>query len=138
MGHDLTDGENEIESALCNESVHLCWPRIVQLAFRLFVDIFRRHFAEGLDVGAPIVNAEKFLRHGSKHSCDLFVLHGGMRAKSRQNRLQPIAVILPRVARQVAGAGMNPALIWRYDDYAAPLSKFGKTLQQQSAQVIQS
>ena len=31
MGHDLADGENEIESALRNEPVHLRGPRVISL-----------------------------------------------------------------------------------------------------------
>src|ERR1035438_5978829 len=36
MGHDLADGENEIESAAGDELVDLCGPCVGQLAFRLF------------------------------------------------------------------------------------------------------
>src|SRR4029077_1909738 len=93
--HDLADGENQIESALRNEPVHLRRPRIVQLAFRLLADELRRDLAQSLDVGSPVMDVEYLLRNSTKHSRDLIGLHGSMRAKSGQNRLQPVAVILP-------------------------------------------
>jgi len=46
MGHDLTDGEDEIEATIRNQSVHLRRPSIVELAFRLFQNEFCRDFAE--------------------------------------------------------------------------------------------
>src|ERR1700675_2934813 len=110
VGHDLTDGENQIETALRNQPIHLGRPRIVQLAFRLLVDELRRDLAESLNVGSPVMHAEKLYRNSAKHSCDLLGSHGSMRAKSWQNGLQPAAVMLPRVARQLARAGMYTAL----------------------------
>src|ERR1700734_1399150 len=44
--HDLADRENEIEAAMRNEPVHLCRPRIVQLAIRLLADELRRNLPE--------------------------------------------------------------------------------------------
>jgi hypothetical protein len=38
MGHDLADGENQIEAAPRDELVDLRRPRITQLAFRLLAD----------------------------------------------------------------------------------------------------
>src|ERR1700745_3547655 len=113
---------------MCNQPVHLRRPRIVQLAFRLLVDEFRWNLAQGLGVGSPVMHAEKLLWHGAKHSRDLIGPHGRMCAKSGQNRLQPVAVILPRVARQVARAGMYAALIGRYSEYAISWPQLGKTL----------
>src|SRR5882724_8561413 len=132
---DLADGENEIEVALCDEPVHLRRPCIVQLAFRLLVDEFRRNLAQSFDVGSPVMHAEKLLRHGAEHSSDLFRLHGRMGAKSGQNRLQPVAVIHPRVARQVAGAGVHAALVGRYNEHAASLSKLHQTFHKQAVQL---
>jgi len=68
------------------------------------MDEFRRNLAEELDIRAPVVDAEKFLRHRSEHSRDLFGLHSSMRTQSRQNRLKVVAKIFPRVARQIARA----------------------------------
>src|SRR6266404_5161818 len=135
MRHDLTDRENQVETALCNQPIYLGRPRIVQLAFRLLVDELRRDLAESLNVGSPVMHSEKLCRHGAKHSRDLLGLHGSMRAKSRQNPLQPFAVILPRVARQVAGAGMYTALIGRYNEHAISLPQLRQTADKQILQL---
>src|SRR5258708_13913985 len=127
MRHDLADRENQIETALCNQPIHLGRPRIVQLAFRLLVDELRRDLAESLHAGSPVMHSEKLCRHGAKHSRDLLGLHGSMRAKSGQNRLQPVAVMLPRVARQVARAGMYTALIGWYNEHAISLPQLRQT-----------
>jgi len=58
MRHNLADRENEIESAVGDELVDLRGPCVVELAFRLFADELRWHFAQCLDVGAPVVNLE--------------------------------------------------------------------------------
>src|SRR5258708_33495642 len=135
MGHDLTDRENQIETALRNQPIHLGRPRIVQLAFRLLMDELRRHLAERLNVGSPVMHSEKLYRHGAKHARDLLGLHGSMRAKSRQNRLQPVAIILPRVARQVARAGMYTAFIGRYNEHAISLPQLRQTAYKQIPQL---
>src|SRR6266404_1676564 len=135
VGHDLTDRENQIETALRNQPVHLGRPRIVQLAFRLLVDELRRDLAESFHAGSPVMHSEKLCRHGAKHSRDLLGLHGSMRAKSGQNRLQPVAVMLPRVARQVARAGMYTALIGRYNEHAISLSQLRQTAHKQILQL---
>src|SRR5207245_3095359 len=127
--------ENQIESALRDQPIYLGRPRIVQLAFRLLVDELRRDLAESLNVGSPVMHSEKLCRHGAKHSRDLLGLHGSMRAKSRQNRLQPVAVMLPRVARQVARAGMYTAFIGRYNEHAISLSQLRQTVHKQILQL---
>src|SRR5207253_6062720 len=71
MRHDLTDRENQIESALSDQPIYLGWPRIVQFAFRLLMDELRRDLAESLNVGSPVMHSEKLCRHGAKHSRDL-------------------------------------------------------------------
>src|SRR5580704_546095 len=131
VGHDLADRENEIETAMRNQSVHLCRPRIVELAFRLLVDEFGWNLAEGRDVGAPVMHPEKLYRHGAKHPRDLLGLHGSVCAESRQNRLEPVAEILPGVAREVASAGMHAALIRWHDENPVPFPKLRQTLHQQ-------
>src|SRR6266404_1436041 len=135
MRHDLTDRENQIESALSDQPIYLGRPRIVQLAFRLLVDELRRDLAESLNVGSPVMHSEKLCRHGAKHSRDLLGLHGSMRAKSRQNRLQPAAIMLPRVARQVARPGMYAALIGRYNEHAISLPQLRQTAHKQILQL---
>jgi hypothetical protein len=64
-------------------------------------------------------------------------MHRTMRAEGRQNRLELVAEILPRVARQVAGAGMHAALIWWHDENPAPFSKLRKTFHKQIVQLLQ-
>src|ERR1035437_7497418 len=118
MRHNLPDGKNKIEAAMRNQPVHLRRPRIVQLAFRLLVDEVRRNLAEGLDIGSPVVDVKEFLRHGPEHSLNLLGLHGGVCAKRRQNRLHPITVVFPRIARQFAGARMRAALVGRHGEHA--------------------
>src|ERR1700692_4050636 len=133
--YDLADRENEIETAVRNETIYLRWPRVVQLAFGLLVDELGRDLAESLDVGSPVVGAEERLRHGAKHSRDLLGLHSSMGAQSRQYCLHPVAIILPRVARQIAGAGMYAALIGWHNEHAISLPQFGKILRKQLLQL---
>jgi len=64
-------------------------------------------------------------------------MHRSMRAEGRQNRLELVAEILPRVARQVAGAGMHAALIRWHDENPVAFSKLRKTFHQQIAQLLQ-
>jgi hypothetical protein len=51
-----------------------------------------------------------------------------MRAESWQNRLQLVAVILPRVARHIAGTEVHAAVIGRHGQHAASWSKLRQTL----------
>src|SRR5260370_535555 len=135
LGHDLADREHQIETALRNPPIHLGRPRIVQLAFRLLMDELRRYLAESLNVGSPVMHSEKLYRHGAKHARDLVRWHGSMGAKSRENRLQPVAVILPRVMRQVARAGMYTALIGRYNKHAISSPHLRQTAHKQILQL---
>ena len=137
VGHDLADGENQIEAALRNQPIHLGRPRIVQLAFRLLADEFRRDLAESLNVGSPVMHAKKLFRDRAKHSRDLLRLHRSMRAESRQNRLESVAVILPRVAREVTGTRMHAALIRWHDENPVALSELRKTFHQQIVQPLE-
>src|SRR5579863_10449661 len=137
MGHDLADGENEIEVAMHNEPVYLCRPRIVQLAFRLLADELGRDLAKGLDVRTPIMHAEKLCRHGAKNSCELLRFHRSMRAEGRQDRLEPVAEIFPGEACQVAGARMHAALIRWHDENPVAFSKLHKTFHEQIVQLLQ-
>ena len=71
VGHDLADGEDQVEAALRDEPVDLRRPRIIQLAFRLLADELGRNLAQRLDVGAPVMDAEEILRHVAEHVRDL-------------------------------------------------------------------
>src|ERR1700730_4471388 len=64
MRHDLADRQNEIKPSMSDEPVHLCRPRIIQLAFGLLVNKPGWDLAEGLDVGTPVMHAKKLCRHG--------------------------------------------------------------------------
>ncbi len=123
VGHDLANGENQVEAALSNQPVHLRRPRVVQLAFRLLADKFRRNLAQSLNIGSPVMHAKKLLRYYAEHSLDLIGLHGGMCAEGGQHRLQPITVEFPCVTRQVAGAGVHAAVVGRNDEDAVPWSQ---------------
>ena len=60
-----------------------------------------------------------------------------MRAEGRQDRLEPVAVILPGIARQVAGARMYAALIrWHHENPVA-FSQLRKTFHEQIVQLLQ-
>jgi hypothetical protein len=54
-----------------------------------------------------------------------------MRAESGENRLQPVAIKLPRVARQIAGALVHATVVGWYDEYTISSSEFRKALYQQ-------
>src|SRR5438045_2870815 len=81
------------------------------------------------------MNTEQFARHGAKHSRDLAGLHGGMRPEGRQDCLQMVSVIFPRVSRQVAGAGMNAALVRWHNQYAVSLPELCEAPAQQAWQL---
>ena len=99
------------------------------------MDELRRDLAESLNVGSPVMHSEKLCRHGAKHSRDLLGLHGSVRTESRQNGLQPVAVILPRVAGQVARAGVYTALIGRDNEHAISLPQLRQTAHNQILQL---
>src|ERR1700675_2032033 len=81
------------------------------------------------------MHSEKLYWHGAKHSLDLLGLHGSVRTESRQNGLQTVVVMLPRVARQVARAGLSTALIGRYNEHAISLSQLRQTAHKQILQL---
>src|SRR6476646_4025499 len=68
MGHNLPDGKDQIKAAASNQTIYLRGPRIIQLAFRLFADEFSRDFAEGLDIGPPVMYSEKIVRGIAEHA----------------------------------------------------------------------
>src|SRR4029077_1145914 len=133
--HNLADGENEIEVPLCDEPVDLCRPRVVQLALRLLVDEFSGNFAESFDIGSPVMHTKKILRDFAKHSRDLLRLHGGMGAEGRKNRLKPVAVVLPRIASQIARAGVHAAVVGWHDHHTVAIPQLRKTLRKQVLQL---
>ena len=131
----MTDGEDEVKATTCNEPVHLGRPCKVPLVLRLLADELRRNFAEGLDIRSPVVDEEQFLRHGSEHARDLLRLHGGVCAERGQNRLETIAVVLPRITRQLTGAGMQAALVRGHGEHAVPLAEFRQAFREQIFQL---
>ena len=58
-----------------------------------------------------------------------------MRSQRGQNRLQPVAIVLPRNARQLTRARMQPALVGRHRNHAASLPKLRQALHQQIVQL---
>src|ERR1017187_7469303 len=114
MRHYLADRKNQVESAFHNESIHLCWPRKVELAFGLRVDELRRNLAQRDNIGAPAVYAEKIARHVTEHGFDLRGLHRCMRSDSRQDGLELISVVLPGKAGEGASPRMEPRHIRRH------------------------
>ena len=129
MRHDLADGENQIEAALKDQPVDLCRPGKMQLPFRLLFNKSRGHFADGLNVRPPVVNMEQRLWHIAKHAIELRGRHSRVRAESGQNRRQPIAVVFPRVASQLAGARMEPRDVGWDDQHTAPFAQLVERLE---------
>ena len=84
----------------------------------MLADKPHRDLAEGLNIGAPVVDAEEIEGHLAEHMRDLVRAHGGVRTQRGQNRLEPVAVILPRITGQVAGAGTHPLRIGDDDVHA--------------------
>src|SRR5579864_474568 len=88
------------------------------------------------NVRTPVMPAEKLCRHGAKHARELLWTHRSMRAEGRQDRLEPVAVILPGIPRQVAGPRMYAALIRRHDENPVAFSQLRKTVHEQIVQVL--
>ena len=82
------------------------------------------------------MHAEKLCWNGAKHSCELLPIHCSMRAEGRQDRLEPVAEILPGVAGQVVGARMHAALIRWHNENPVAFSKLRKTLHEQIVQLL--
>ena len=78
--HDLPDGQNQLVSAAGDEVGNLRGPRKVHRAFGDFFHKSRRHFADGSDAGAPVVDAEKIFRHAREQFVNLLARHRGVRA----------------------------------------------------------
>ena len=135
MRHDLADGKNQVEAALRNEPVDLRRPRIVELAFRLFADELWRNLAERLHIGAPVMDTEQIPRYIAEHVGDLVRPHGCVCAQRGKNRFEPVAVILPRIARQLAGAGVLAGFIGRYGKHAISLAELGHAFRKQVFQL---
>src|SRR5580698_1740081 len=68
VGHDLSDRKHEIEAALRDQAIDLRRPRVVEFAFRLLTDKFRRDFAKRFDIDAPVMHAEERVRHLAEHT----------------------------------------------------------------------
>ena len=131
MGYDLADGEDKIEVTLRDKTIDLRGPRITQLAFGLFVDESGGNFAEGFDIGAPIVDAEEILRYIAEHVRDLVRAHGGVGAESGKNGLEPVAIVLPRIGGEFAGAGVLTALVGRDDEHTVARTKLRERFREQ-------
>ena len=52
-----------------------------------------------------------------------------------QHRFETVAVVLPRIARQLAGAGMQAALVGRNNEHAVPLSQLRQAFRKQIVQL---
>ena len=68
---DLADGQNQIVFAGPNQVGQLRRPGKIHRALGGLFDKFARHFADGGDAGAPVVDAEKGFRHTAEHLADL-------------------------------------------------------------------
>ena len=86
MRHDLADGENQIEAAARDEAIDLRGPRVVQLAFGLSRMNSAGNFAEGFDIGAPVVHAEEIVRHVAEHARELIGPHRRRACRARAAR----------------------------------------------------
>ena len=69
------------------QPIDLRGPRVVQLAFGLFIDELGGDLAECFDIGAPVVDAKEFGRHIAVHVVKLRGLHGRMRAERGEHWL---------------------------------------------------
>jgi hypothetical protein len=72
------------------------------------------------------MNMEEVLRDIAEHVRNLVRPHGRVCPESREHSLQAIAIILPSVASQFAGAGMFAALIGRNCENPVASSEFAK------------
>ncbi len=119
------------------ERSRLTWagPRVVQLAFGLLVDELGRDLAEGLDIGAPVVDPKEFGGHIAVHVLKLRRLHGRMSAECGEDCFHAVAVVLPCVASEVSGAGMEAGHVGRNREHALPLAEFGQILGEEVIQV---
>ena len=93
------------------------------------------NLAECLDIGAPVVHAEEFGRHVAVHVLELRGLHGGMGAESGEHRFHAVAVVLPGVASEVAGAGMEAGHVRRNGQHALSFAELGQALREQIVQL---
>ena len=104
VGDHLADRQDQVVAAFGNHAVHLRGPREIQLTFRLLADEFGRHLAQRDQSAAPVMDAEQALRHIAEHGPDLAVGHGDVGPESGHHVGEPVAVILPGVAGELAGA----------------------------------
>jgi len=98
MRNDLTNGKDKIERSARDEAIYLRGPRIVELAFRLFLDEFGRNFAKSFYIGTPVMNLKKILRNVSEHLRELAGRHRRVCAEGGKNCLQAVTVMLPAIA----------------------------------------
>jgi hypothetical protein len=54
-----------------------------------------------------------------------------MRAESGENGLEAFSIILPRITRQLARAGVFAALVGWHGEHTIPLTEFRQALRQQ-------
>jgi hypothetical protein len=59
MQHDLADGEHEIMTAARDEAIGLRGPWLMQLALGNLFNELAGYFAEGFDIGAPVMDTEE-------------------------------------------------------------------------------
>ena len=111
-------------------------PRVIQLVFRLLADEFRRDFAEGLDIGSPVMDAEEFLRDPGEHASELIGAHGSVGADGRKDCFEFVAVVLKDMARELAGAGVFAALVGGHGENAAARAQSGEGLIEQFLQLL--
>ena len=82
------------------------------------------------------MNAKESLRHIAEHARNLIGAHGGMGAESGKNGLKAVAIVLPCIARQLAGARVLAALVGRHGEHAIALAQLGKALREQIFQLL--
>src|SRR5216684_6913046 len=135
MRNNLSDGEDQIESAFNQHPVDLHRPGVVQLAFRLLAHILGGHFSQRDDILSPVVRVEQIERYAAEHFGDLAPRHGSMRAERRQYRSEPLSVKFIGASGQVAGPRVQPAHVGRdRQDTIAPAER-SQSLKQAFLQV---
>ena len=137
MRNDLADGQNQIVFAGPDEVGQLRRPRIIHGTLRHLLNKLTRHFADGGDARAPVVDAEKAFRHTGEHLADLRRSHRRVRAKRGQNVRQTRSVVIVNELRQRSRVRMEAGEIRRNDQHPLARAEAVQGLKQTLAQVVQ-
>ena len=124
MGHHLADGQDKIPLAVDDVPADLRGPGVMELALGLLLDEGGGDFAEGLDIGSPIVDEKAVMGDSAEHVGELIGAHGRVGAERREDFLETVSIILISGLGDGAGLGVEAGHVRRDGENTVAWAQF--------------